>query len=75
MRDPESESAGTHAWSITNITERYISITRERPALIDWELVNSVYENRLGIPVKVGTADGRIPAEANSVPADERPTC
>jgi len=74
MRDPESESAGTHAWSITNITERYISITRERPALIDWELVNSVYANRLGIPVKVGTADGRIPAEANSVPADERPT-
>jgi L,D-transpeptidase ErfK/SrfK len=73
MQDPESDSGESHAWSITNITERYIKITRERPALIDWELVSSVYEERLGIPVKIGTADARIPSDAKSVQADERP--
>jgi len=74
VQDPDSESAGASTWSITDITERYIGITRERPAFIDWDLVNSVYENRLGIPVKVGTADKRIPAEVKSVQVDELPT-
>ncbi len=41
---------------LTGITELYIEATRDRAATVDWELVNKVYEERLGIPVKVGTA-------------------
>jgi L,D-transpeptidase ErfK/SrfK len=56
--------------SLTDITELYIQVTRDRPAVVDWEIVNTVYAKRLGIPVKVGTVDGRLPMDIKSVLAD-----
>ena len=56
--------------SMTDITEIYIQTTRERAAIVDWELVNTVYEERLGIPVKVGVAEEQLPTETKSVQAD-----
>ncbi len=61
-------------WSMTDITEIYIQTTRERAAIVDWELVNRVYEERLGIPVKVGIADESKPADTKSAQADLPPT-
>jgi L,D-transpeptidase ErfK/SrfK len=40
--------------SLTEITEAYVKVTQDQPAEIDWELVNEVFQNQSGIPVKVG---------------------
>lgn len=42
--------------SMTALTEQYVQATRERPAMVDWELVRQVYERRDGIAVRVGEA-------------------
>ncbi|MDH3978308.1 MAG: L,D-transpeptidase family protein, partial [Gammaproteobacteria bacterium] len=54
------------AWSMTRITELYIKVTEDRPAIVDWELVEQVYEERLGVPVKVGRAKGQLPDDYES---------
>jgi L,D-transpeptidase ErfK/SrfK len=41
---------------LTAITEQYVAITRDRPARINWQLVDEVYDRRDGIAVKVGEA-------------------
>jgi L,D-transpeptidase ErfK/SrfK len=74
LEDPDAEADEVSSWSITDITELYILMTRERAAIIDWELVNTVYETRSGVPVKVGIADESIPAEAQSVQVNQLPT-
>jgi len=74
VQNPDEDSAAVDAGSMTDVTEIYIQATRERGAIVDWELVNSVYAQRLGIPVKVGVADERIPMEASSVQADLQPS-
>ncbi len=56
--------------SLTDVTRVYIQATRDRAAIVDWKLVDTVYKERLGIPVKVGTADGRLPAEIQSARED-----
>ena len=40
--------------SLTEITEAYVKVTQDQPAEVDWELVNEVFRNQSGIPVKVG---------------------
>ena len=52
--------------SLTDVTEVYIRVTRDRAAIVDWELITSVYEERLGVPVRVGYADGRLSVEMQS---------
>ncbi len=47
---------GTDPWSLTSITELYIRVTETRQADVDWSLIDEVYAQRLGIPVKVGRA-------------------
>lgn len=47
---------GTDPWSLTSITELYIRVTDTRAADVDWTLIDEVFEQRLGIPVKVGRA-------------------
>ena len=51
---------GTDPWSLTSITELYIRVTDKREADVDWTLIDEVFEQRLGIPVKVGRA--RVPS-------------
>jgi L,D-transpeptidase ErfK/SrfK len=52
----------TDPWSLTSVTQLYIRVTQDRAANVDWQLIDRVYEERLGIPVKVGTA--RVPTVA-----------
>ncbi|MBT77706.1 MAG: L,D-transpeptidase family protein [Gammaproteobacteria bacterium] len=70
---PQSRDQATDAadgWSLTDITELYIQITRDRSAIVDWELVDTVFESRLGIPVRVGTFAGYQPLDMQSVLTD-----
>lgn len=41
---------------MTHITQAYVRATGQRPAQVDWPLVEEVYRAKLGIPVKVGVA-------------------
>ncbi len=50
--------------SVTDIIELYVQATRERAASVDWELIDTVYEERLGMPVKIGTANEQLPIDA-----------
>lgn len=44
--------------TLTSITELYVWVTRDKPALVDWELVREVFREQQGIPVVVGHASG-----------------
>ena len=59
-----TDSNGTDPWSLTSIMQLYIKVTDERAADVDWSLLDEVYEQRLGIPVKVGTARPRALPES-----------
>lgn len=74
VQNPDEDTDAVDKSSMTDITKVYIQATRERGANVDWELVNAVYEERLGIPVKVGVADERIQMEENPVQADLQPS-
>ncbi len=52
--DVHSEERG-----MTAVTEAYVEATRERPADVDWHLVEEVYRAKLGIPVRVGDASAQ----------------
>jgi len=62
----DDTAAADDDWSLTRITQLYIRTTRERAAVVDWKLVDSVYKERLGIPVKIGTANERIQTDLQS---------
>ena len=47
---------------MTHIMQPYVRVTGQRPAQVDWPLVEEVYRAKLGIPVKVGVA--ALPAAA-----------
>jgi L,D-transpeptidase ErfK/SrfK len=52
---------------LTAITELYVAQTRDRAADVDWQLVDRVYAEQLGVPVRVGSAvigNGAAPAVA-----------
>jgi L,D-transpeptidase ErfK/SrfK len=50
---------------MTQIMQLYVRATERRPARIDWPLVEEVYDAKLGIPVRVGSA---APQVAKNVP-------
>ena len=41
---------------MTQITQLYVRTTEGQPAQVDWALVEQVYQAKLGIPVRVGSA-------------------
>jgi L,D-transpeptidase ErfK/SrfK len=43
--------------AMTALMEQYVAATRDRPARVDWSLVDEVYQRRNGIPVRVGRAE------------------
>jgi len=49
-----AQSDETTERSLTEITEAYVKATQDQAAEVDWELVNEVFRNQSGIPVKVG---------------------
>ena len=49
--DGEQDAAG-----LTGVTSLYVRATTDRPAVVDWAVMEEVYRARLGIPVRVGRA-------------------
>lgn len=63
VHPPLDEDETTVNRELTAITEIYVKATRDRPAEIDWALVDRVYRERLGVAVRVGYAvDAATPA-------------
>ncbi len=63
VHPPLAEDGESEQHGLTDITELYIRATRDRPAKVDWRLVEQVYAERLGVAVVVGQA--RKVKEAN----------
>ncbi len=64
---PLDEDSATRERDMTPITELYVQVTSERPASVDWELVEQVYLAEAGLPVAVGRALPAGPAAARSL--------
>jgi L,D-transpeptidase ErfK/SrfK len=58
VHPPLGEDEAGREGGMTFITEHYVELTRERPAEVDWDLVEQVYREQRGIPVAVGRATG-----------------
>lgn len=43
-------------FSLTSITRLYIQVTRNRSAVVDWDLVEKVFQDQRGIPTVIGHA-------------------
>lgn len=57
--DSASEQQG-----MTGLMQSYVQVTRDRPASVDWPLVEEVYRAKLGIPVRIGSATQAEPVRA-----------
>ncbi|MFZ1624127.1 MAG: L,D-transpeptidase family protein [Gammaproteobacteria bacterium] len=53
---PLEDDKSTREREMTVLTEEYVQATRDRPAQVNWRLVEDVYRRHEGIPVRVGTA-------------------
>lgn len=54
--DPDQPDALVAA-TLTAITELYVKVTSDRAAMVDWHLVEKVFREERGIPVRIGYAD------------------
>ncbi len=63
---------------MTQITQLYVQATSERPAKVDWDLVEAAYRAKLGIPIRVGVAaladDARPQPQRGAAVPDRRGT-
>jgi L,D-transpeptidase ErfK/SrfK len=50
------EDAAAEERGMTAITQLYVRATEGRPANVDWALVEQVYRQKLGFPIRVGKA-------------------
>ncbi|MEO8445683.1 MAG: L,D-transpeptidase family protein [Gammaproteobacteria bacterium] len=55
VHPPLDDDHATREREMTALTEQYVLLTRDRPARIDWQLVEGAYRRRDGIPVRVGS--------------------
>ncbi|MBM4221533.1 MAG: hypothetical protein FJ170_06280 [Gammaproteobacteria bacterium] len=56
VHPPLEDDKSTRDREMTALTEAYVQATRDRPAQVNWRLVEDVYLRHEGIPVRVGTA-------------------
>jgi L,D-transpeptidase ErfK/SrfK len=70
VHPPLEEDAELVERDLTPITELYVRITRDRPADIDWALVEQVFRERNGVAVRVGEAI--LESDADSVSESEK---
>ncbi len=56
--------AGAADQGMTQIMQLYVRATERQPALVDWALVEHVFDAKLGIPVRVGSAAAAVPQAA-----------
>jgi L,D-transpeptidase ErfK/SrfK len=61
VHPPLGDDVSTRDREMTALTEQYVLVTRDRPAQVDWELVEQAYRRRDGIPVRVGGGTGAAP--------------
>lgn len=53
----ETEASATSGdLTLTSITRLYIQVTRHRSAVVDWDLVEKVFQDQRGIPTVIGHA-------------------
>jgi L,D-transpeptidase ErfK/SrfK len=67
------EKAGAEDRGMTEIMQQYVRATDGRPAEVDWALVEQVYREKLGFPIRVGRAvtmadDGAERVKSSAVP-------
>ncbi|RMF96006.1 MAG: hypothetical protein D6727_09330 [Gammaproteobacteria bacterium] len=62
VHPPLPEDSERAAQGLTAITSLYVAATRERPAEVDWALIERVYAEHRGLPVAIGRAAGEQPA-------------
>jgi L,D-transpeptidase ErfK/SrfK len=55
VHPPLDDDRLTRDREMTALTEQYVLLTRDRPARIDWQVVEEAYRRRDGIPVLVGS--------------------
>jgi L,D-transpeptidase ErfK/SrfK len=68
VHPPLGEDETARERGMTFITERYVELTGERPAEVDWALVERVFSEERGIPVAIGQASDEPPLVAATRP-------
>ncbi|MCC7257688.1 MAG: L,D-transpeptidase family protein [Gammaproteobacteria bacterium] len=63
--DERSDADGS---GMTELMQQFVRATNNRPAEVDWALVDEAFRAKLGIPVRIGTA--AAPATAPAATAD-----
>jgi L,D-transpeptidase ErfK/SrfK len=58
VHPPLEDDKATRERAMTVLTEEYVQATRDRPARVNWRLVEDVYRRQEGVPVLVGTGVG-----------------
>lgn len=71
VHPPLDDDRLTRDREMTALTEQYVLLTRDRPASIDWQVVEEAYRRRDGIPVRVGAALGAGSTVTAEAPADQ----
>ncbi|TFG85745.1 MAG: L,D-transpeptidase [Chromatiales bacterium] len=64
VHPPLEDDRLTRDREMTALTEQYVLLTRDRPARIDWQVVEEAYRRRDGIPVIVGSGLAAEPTAA-----------
>jgi len=65
---PLEEAEPGQALTLTAVMERYVQVTQDRPADVNWALVDEVFRAQRGTPVKIGHAVDEV--ETMSVAAE-----
>lgn len=56
VHPPLETDSPTAGLSMTSVTEEFVHATRDRFARVDWELIDAVFREQRGVPVRVGYA-------------------
>lgn len=60
------ERADADGSGMTEVMQQYVRATANRPAQVDWALVEEAYRAKLGIPVRVGSLALPVPQAADA---------
>ncbi len=55
VHPPLQDDKLTRERAMTVLTEEYVQVTHDRPAHVNWRLVEDVYRRQEGVPVRIGT--------------------
>jgi L,D-transpeptidase ErfK/SrfK len=72
VHPPLDEDESADERGLTELTQLFVRATTDRPAEVDWSLVNEVYRQKQGIPVRVGSAVQSSKAAATAAGTERR---